>query len=175
MQEEKSHLSEPTTFPEFKKNIEKDVALTRRFEPIHVQEPSVEETYLILKGLKKSYEEFHDVKYPAKVLNEIVQLCDLYLPNKKFPDKAIDVLDEVGAKVKIRNLTPPKEILNLEDKIYGAIDANPKNSAIEEGLMKTYEDLLNNWKAEPIEPISSDDILSVISQKSKSSQGKFGA
>jgi ATP-dependent Clp protease ATP-binding subunit ClpC len=156
-----------TTFPEFKKNIEKDVALTRRFEPIHVQEPSVEETYLILKGLKKSYEEFHDVKYPVKVLNQIVQLCDLYLPNKKFPDKAIDVLDEVGAKVKIRNLTPPKEILNLEDKIYGAIDADPKNSAIEEGLMKTYEDLLNNWKAEPIEPISSDDILSVISQKAK--------
>ena len=104
-----------TTFPEFKKNIEKDVALTRRFEPIHVQEPSVEETYLILKGLKKSYEEFHDVKYPVKVLNEIVELCDLYLPNKKFPDKAIDVIDEAGASQYLLPEEKRKKIILSKD------------------------------------------------------------
>ena len=156
-----------TTFPEFKKNIEKDVALTRRFESIYVQEPSVEETQLILKGLKKSYEDFHEVKYPIKIINQIVQLCDLYLPDRKFPDKAIDVLDEIGAKVKIRNLTPPKEILDLEDEIYGTIDLDPKNTSIEDGLMEKYENLLNTWKAEPMKPVSHDDVLCAISQKAK--------
>lgn len=156
-----------TTFPEFKKNIEKDVALTRRFESIHVQEPSPEECLLILKGLKKSYEDFHDVKYPMKVLNEIVKLCDLYIPNKRFPDKAIDVLDEVGAKVKIRNLTPPKEISDLEDKIYGAIDSNNFEEEIEQNLLDDYDRLLEEWKKEDVKGIVIDDILQVISQKTK--------
>jgi ATP-dependent Clp protease ATP-binding subunit ClpC len=156
-----------TTFPEFKKNIEKDVALTRRFESVHVQEPTPDECLLILKGLKKSYEDFHDVKYSVKVLREIVKLCDLYLPDKRFPDKAIDVLDEVGAKVKIRNLTPPKEISDLEDEIYGAIDSNIQNLDIEKKLIEEYDELLNQWKNEEAEDISIDDILQVISQKTK--------
>lgn len=156
-----------TTFPEFKKNIEKDVALTRRFETIQVQEPTQEECLLILKGIKKSYELFHDVKYPIKILNQIVKLCDLYLPAKKFPDKAIDVLDEVGAKVKIRNLTPPKEISDLEDQIYGAIDESQFNEDIDKELLEKYDILLNNWKEEEEEKINIDDVLSVVAEKAK--------
>lgn len=156
-----------TTFPEFKKNIEKDVALTRRFETIQVQEPTREECLLILKGIKKSYESFHDVKYPVKILNQIVRLCDLYLPSKRFPDKAIDVLDEVGAKVKIRNLTPPREISDLEDEIYGAIDSSKFNEDIDKELLDKYDTLLNQWKEEEVEGISANDVLEVISQKAK--------
>ena len=156
-----------TTFPEFKKNIEKDVALTRRFETIQIQEPNPAECILILKGLKKSYEDFHDVKYTVKVLNEIVKLCDLYLPNRRFPDKAIDVLDEIGAKVKIRNLTPPKEISDLEDKIYGSMDSGVVNLDIEKALIDKYDKLLDDWKEEKVEGVGIDDVLEVISQKAK--------
>lgn len=154
-----------TTFPEFKKNIEKDVALTRRFESVHVEEPNTDECISILKGLKKSYEDFHGVKYSVKILNKIVNLCDLYLPNRRFPDKAIDVLDEVGAKVKIRNLTPPKEIADLEEKIYGAIDK--QNHSHEQELIDEYEKLIEEWKVQEVDQITDDDILTVISQKSK--------
>ena len=154
-----------TTFPEFKKNIEKDVALTRRFEVVQVEEPSPEECVHILKGLKKSYEDFHGVKYSVKILNQIVRLCDLYLPNRRFPDKAIDVLDEVGAKVKIRNLTPSKEISDLEEKIYGAIDNQDFSN--EQELIDEYEQLMEDWKNQEIDQIEEDDILTVISQKSK--------
>jgi ATP-dependent Clp protease ATP-binding subunit ClpC len=156
-----------TTFPEFKKNIEKDVALTRRFESIQVEEPSPEECLLILKGLKKSYENFHDVKYSVKVLSQIVKLCDLYLPDRRFPDKAIDILDEVGAKVKIRNVTPPKEISDLEDQIYGEIGSDVSNMDLEESLLDKYDKLLEAWKKEEVQGISVDDILEVISQKTK--------
>ena len=156
-----------TTFPEFKKNIEKDHALTRRFETIQVEEPSHNETYQILKGIKKSYEDFHGVKYSLKLLRQIVGLCDLYFPNKRFPDKAIDVIDDIGTKVKIRNLTPPTEVLDIEKEIYGIIDSKDSSHDREDVLLARHESLMTEWESRPIENVSIDDVLTVISEKAK--------
>jgi ATP-dependent Clp protease ATP-binding subunit ClpC len=155
-----------TTFPEFKKNIEKDVALTRRFESIQVEEPSPEECLAILKGIKRSYESFHGVKYPVNVLKTIVSLCDLYLPSRKFPDKAIDVMDEAGSKVKIRNATPPKAIQEIERKLYDLIDLD-RSEEEQDMLLKDYDKLMDKWQLTSTDPVSDQDILNVISQKAK--------
>ena len=73
---------------------------------MQIKEPSKKECLLILKGLKKSYEKHHGVHYSTSILKSIVSLADRYMPNKFFPDKAIDLLDEAGAKLKIKNATP---------------------------------------------------------------------
>ncbi len=86
-----------TTFEEYKKWIESDGALERRFQKIQVEEPSKEETRTILKGIKKSYGAHHDVSYSDSVLDLILELSDVHFPDKCFPDKAIDVMDEIGA------------------------------------------------------------------------------
>ena len=94
-----------TTIQEYKEYFEEDGALQRRFQPIQVDEPTEQDTLNILKGVKHKYEKFHNVKYTAQVLSEIVRLCDRYMVDRNFPDKAIDILDEVGAKVKVsRNM-----------------------------------------------------------------------
>ena len=156
-----------TTFPEYKKNIEKDIALTRRFESIQVEEPSKEETFDILKGVKSSYEKFHGIKYTQNILKEIVNLCDIYLPSKKFPDKAIDVLDDIGTKVKMRNLNPPKEIKRIESEIFEMIDEDKIDTKKEDQLIKEYDSLMKEWESKPLEKVCHDDVLNVISEKSK--------
>lgn len=155
-----------TTFLEYKKSIEKDIALSRRFEAIQINEPSKDECLLILKGIKKSYESFHDVKYPTSLLKDIVSLCDLYLPSRKFPDKAIDVLDEVGAKVKIRNNTPPQSIQSIEDQLYNSIDIGTDLEK-QEKLLIDYDRLMTEWQSLDHKPVSIDDIIQVVSTKAK--------
>lgn len=92
------HIIGATTYDEYKKSIEKDKALARRFKKIDVLEPSADETYQILLGLKSKYEEFHGVQYPDDVLRYAVDLSAKYIVGKFFPDKAIDIVDEIGAK-----------------------------------------------------------------------------
>lgn len=92
-----------TTLEEYYRFIEKDKALTRRFQNIYIKEPSEKETYKILKGIKKSYEQYHNVSLSDNLLKRIITLSKQYLVNKTFPDKAIDLLDEVGARKKITN------------------------------------------------------------------------
>lgn len=156
-----------TTFPEYKKNIEKDIALTRRFESIQVEEPSKEETFDILKGIKHSYEKFHGIKYNQNILKQIVNLCDTYLPSRKFPDKAIDVLDDIGTKVKMRNLNPPSEIKKIESEIFDMIDDDRVDTEREDQLIKQYDILMKEWESKPSEKVCYDDLLNVISEKSK--------
>lgn len=86
-----------TTIDEYYQYIHKDKALTRRFQNIFIEEPTTNETIRILKMIKKYYEEYHHVKYDYSIINEIVHKCEKYIPSRSFPDKAIDVLDEVGA------------------------------------------------------------------------------
>ena len=86
-----------TTYKEFRNYFEKDRALLRRFQKIDVNEPSVEDAIKILKGLKPYYEEFHGNHYTADSLKTAVELSDRYINDRKLPDKAIDVIDEVGA------------------------------------------------------------------------------
>jgi ATP-dependent Clp protease ATP-binding subunit ClpA len=91
-----------TTFQEYKRVFEKDQALSRRFGKIQVEEPSPEDSYLILKGLQDSYEKFHSIKYNDKSIRECVDLSIRWIPDRRLPDKAIDLMDEAGALVKIR-------------------------------------------------------------------------
>lgn len=95
-----------TTFDEYKKHIEKDGALVRRFQKLILKEPTQEETVLILDNLKESYEMFHKVHYEAEVVPTIVKLCSRYITDRQFPDKAIDVLDELGSDKKINTKIP---------------------------------------------------------------------
>ena len=161
-----------TTFVEYKKNIEKDIALVRRFENIMVNEPSIDECYHILKGIKSSYEKFHGVKYSTTILKKIISLCDNYLPGRNFPDKAIDVLDECGAKLKIKNTTPSKEMMNIEAQIY---DLTPQatNSSIEEDLINQYSKLGDEWENNFRQNITEEDVLECISSKTKLPKENF--
>lgn len=103
-----------TTQKEYDLYFSKDGAMNRRFESVFVREPTKEETFKILKSLKSFYEQFHMIEYTDSVITDIVNLCDKYMPNRRFPDKAIDLMDQVGAKVKIRSFARPEEIKNTE-------------------------------------------------------------
>jgi ATP-dependent Clp protease ATP-binding subunit ClpC len=106
-----------TTQTEYEKYFVKDGAMNRRFEPIFVSEPSKEETFKILKSLKGFYEKFHMIHYSDNVITDIVNVCEKYIPSRRFPDKAIDLMDQVGSKVKIRSFSRPKEIKDVEKLI----------------------------------------------------------
>jgi ATP-dependent Clp protease ATP-binding subunit ClpC len=116
-----------TTVQEYKEYFEEDGALQRRFQPIHVTQPTTEQTLEILKGVKSKYEMFHNVSYNTHVLKEIVRLCDRYMTDRNFPDKAIDVLDEVGAKVKIADGVSNKRFQDLRDQFEEAVENKQKN------------------------------------------------
>ncbi|WNA15954.1 ATP-dependent protease [Xanthomonas phage XaC1] len=105
-----------TTYEEYNKHIEKDPALTRRFMKLNVAEPTFEETKLIITGLKKTYEKFHNVKYPRRTLDVIMDLASKYITNKKFPDKAIDLMDAAGARNKVKEV--PNTSITREDIEY---------------------------------------------------------
>lgn len=106
-----------TTLDEYRKYIEKDAALERRFQPIQVSEPSTQETYEILLGLRDSYESFHMVRYSDEALRSAVRLADRYIQDRYMPDKAIDLIDEAGAKMRIERSTVPDNIRELDHKI----------------------------------------------------------
>jgi ATP-dependent Clp protease ATP-binding subunit ClpC len=106
-----------TTLNEYKKHIEKDAALERRFQPITVKEPSVEETIGILKGIKKNYEEHHRVRYTDAALEAAATLSRRYITERFLPDKAIDLVDESGSRKRIKNSIRPKELADLEKEI----------------------------------------------------------
>ena len=106
-----------TTLDEYRKNIEKDGALERRFQKVIVDPTTAEETLQILKNIKPRYEEHHNVIYTDEALDACVKLTERYISDRNFPDKAIDALDEAGSRVHISNITVPKSIEELEAKI----------------------------------------------------------
>lgn len=106
-----------TTLDEYRKNIEKDPALERRFQPVAVDPPSVDETVEILKGLRDKYEAHHKLKYSDKALEAAAKLSDRYISARFQPDKAIDLIDEAGSKAKLSTMVPPKELKEIEDNI----------------------------------------------------------
>lgn len=119
-----------TTISEYRKYIEKDAALERRFQPVNVGEPSEDETVQILTGLRDRYEAHHKVKITDEAIKAAVTLSSRYISDRFLPDKAIDLIDESASKVKLRSLTPPENLKALEEKI-GELDAE-KSSAINE-------------------------------------------
>ncbi|MGJ4108652.1 ATP-dependent Clp protease ATP-binding subunit [Corynebacterium macclintockiae] len=106
-----------TTLDEYRKHIEKDAALERRFQPVQVPEPSVELTVEILKGLRDRYEAHHRVSITDGALKAAAQLADRYINDRFLPDKAVDLIDEAGARMRIKRMTAPKSIQDIDDKI----------------------------------------------------------
>lgn len=119
-----------TTLNEYRKYIEKDAALERRFQPVKVGEPTPEQTVQILKGLRDSYEAHHKVKITDEAINAAVTLSSRYIADRYLPDKAIDLIDEGASKVRLASLTSPDNVKELEDEI--ADYEKEKASAINE-------------------------------------------
>lgn len=167
-----------TTNAEYRKYIEKDTALERRFQTVKVAEPSTDDTILILQGLKKSYESHHRVKYSKKALESAVMLSHRYINDRYLPDKAIDIIDEAGSKARLANCGRPQEIKDAEGEIKelttkkeGLVReqeyekaANIRDEVNRKKLLM--EDMLKNWQ-EKMEnysvDIDEDEILSVVS------------
>ena len=106
-----------STLDEYRMYIEKDGALDRRFQKVLIEPPSVEETIIILNNIRSKYEDFHNVIYDQEAIEACVKLSDRYMTDRLLPDKAIDVLDEAGARVHLKNINVPQNILDLEKKI----------------------------------------------------------
>ena len=167
-----------TTLDEYRKYIEKDGALERRFQTILVDAPSVDETVDILMGLKNSYESHHNVTFSAEAVDAAAHMADRYISDRHLPDKAIDVIDETGARVRLSRLNPPDEIKDLEIAI-GEItrqkDRAAENQQFEEAAqLRDEERALKNkldakrqaWEeqvTEDVVEVSEEDIAEVIS------------
>src|SRR5262249_11168989 len=106
-----------TTLNEYRKYIEKDAALERRFQSVKVEAPSIEEAILILKGLRVKYEEHHKAEITDKAVESAVKLSDRYITDRYLPDKAIDLMDEAGSRARIGAMTRPPEIKDLEAEV----------------------------------------------------------
>ena len=106
-----------TTIEEYRKNIEKDAALERRFQPVKVGEPTPEETLAILKGLRDRYEAHHKVQITDEALSAAVSLSDRYISDRFLPDKAIDLMDEAASRVRLRSFTAPPDVREQEDRL----------------------------------------------------------
>lgn len=166
-----------TTIDEYRKYIEKDAALERRFQPVMVNEPSEEDALLILKGLRNKYEAHHRVKISDEALEAAVKLSVRYIGDRYLPDKAIDLIDEAASKVRISLLTPPDDMKEVEDKIKklqeekeSAINAQEFENAAklrdeEKELTNKLADMRQKWSQENSNPdaeVGYEDIADVV-------------
>ncbi len=167
-----------STLDEYRMHIEKDGALDRRFQKVIVDQPSVEETIQILLNIKSKYEDYHNVTYSAEAIDACVKLSERYMTDRLLPDKAIDVLDEVGARKHIKNINVPEDVIELEKKIEDIkLEKNKvvKSQRFEEAaslrdsekrLQEDLEKAKNDWEEESKHkrfPIEEEDIAEVIS------------
>src|SRR6204780_4603696 len=168
-----------TTLNEYRKYIEKDAALERRFQSVKVEAPSIEEAILILKGLRIKYECHHKAEFTDQAITAAVTLSDRYIPDRFLPDKAIDVLDEAGSRARLTTMTRPQEVKDIEVEIEeiktrkeraikeqdfeGAASMRDKEKQAKEKL----ETVLNTWRANREEKrvkVDEEDILHVVSK-----------
>ena len=166
-----------TTNAEYKKYFEKDGALKRRFEAINVDEPSKEQTKKIMMSSKKSFEEFHEVSFSEEMINNLIYLCDKYMPYRKFPDKAFDVLDTISSRVKIKNFKIPQSLVSLEKKIKKDLE-NMDSETVRmrcEDMITSYSEKLFDWskKEKKSVPITLDDLITVFADKLKINKNKI--
>ncbi len=138
-----------TTLDEYRKNIEKDGALERRFQKVMVEPTSPEETLEILNQVKSKYEDHHNVRYTDEALKACVELTERYVSDRNFPDKALDALDEAGSRVHISNIIVPEEIDNLENEIATTTEQKLKAASEQDfGKAKELRDRETSLKAE---------------------------
>jgi ATP-dependent Clp protease ATP-binding subunit ClpC len=167
-----------STLDEYRMYIEKDGALDRRFQKVMVDPPSVDETIQILNNIKSKYEDYHNVAYNDEAIDACVKLSDRYITDRLLPDKAIDVMDEVGARVHLKNINVPQNIVDLEKKIEDV--KNEKNKVVksqkfeeaaslrdtEKRLQEDLEKAKTDWEEESKHkryPIDEEAIAEVVS------------
>ncbi len=167
-----------STLDEYRMHIEKDGALDRRFQKVLVEPPSVDDTIVILNNIKSKYEDFHNVTYGDDAIEACVKLSDRYMTDRLLPDKAIDVLDEVGARVHLKNINVPETIVELEKEIEAV--KNEKNKVVksqrfeeaaalrdtEKKLGESLEQAKSAWEEESKNkryPITDENIAEVVS------------
>ncbi|MBM7707489.1 ATP-dependent Clp protease ATP-binding subunit [Chryseomicrobium aureum] len=167
-----------TTLDEYRKYIEKDAALERRFQPIQVDEPSVEEAIQIIYGLRDRYEAHHRVKITDAAVEAAVKMSDRYISDRFLPDKAIDLIDEAGSKVRLRSYTTPPNLKEMEQQLESL--RSEKNAAVqsqefekaasfrdkEQKLKEELEKLKDNWKEKQGKAeteVTVEDIATVVS------------
>ena len=167
-----------TTLKEYKKYIEKDAALERRFQPVKVGEPTNEETVQILQGLRDKYEAFHKVKIPDEAIKEAVRLSSRYITDRFQPDKAIDVIDEAAAKIRMEASSAPKglkqkedELANIQKEKEAAVSAqNFEKAAVYRDQAKKLSDEIENlkkdWKGADQDhlAVTPEDIAEVVAK-----------
>lgn len=166
-----------TTHAEYKKLFEKDGALKRRFEAVTIKEPSKEQTKKILMSSKTQFEQFHGVTYSEQVIEDVIFLCEKYMPYQRFPDKAFDIIDLIGSKAKISNFVIPKKIKNLESKIKKNLEKinDPNHSDGCEKMIEEFGQKLIEWaeKGRKFIPISTENIIDVFSDKLNINKNKI--
>jgi len=167
-----------STLDEYRMHIEKDGALDRRFQKVIIEPPSVADTIIILNNIKSKYEDYHSVIYDQEAIEACVKLSDRYMTDRLLPDKAIDVLDEVGARVHLKNISVPEDIVDLEKQIEEV--KNEKNRVVksqrfeeaaslrdtEKKLGEALEKAKLNWEEDSKNkrfPINEEHIAEVIS------------
>jgi ATP-dependent Clp protease ATP-binding subunit ClpC len=168
-----------TTLNEYRKYIEKDAALERRFQIVKVEEPSIEDAIKILRGLKSKYEMHHKARFTEKAIVAAVELSSRYLPSRFLPDKAIDIMDEAGSKARIAAMTRPPELKGIEEEIETiriekeeAIREQDFEKAAhlrdkEKQAKKRFDGLLETWRnasQEKTVDVDEDEIMSVIAK-----------
>ncbi len=164
-----------TTITEYRKNIEKDAALERRFQPVMVGEPNEEDSILILSGLKEKYEAHHGVKIEDTAIEAAVRLSARYISDRYLPDKAIDLIDEAGSRVRLRNSAPPENIKDLEAKL-AELEESKTKAAISQDfetaarlrdeaaeLKKEIETKRLEWKKEAGGVVGETEIAEIVS------------
>jgi len=167
-----------TTIDEYRKHVEKDAALERRFQPVTVGEPTKEETLLILQGLRDKYEAHHKVKITDEAIKAAVDLSDRYITDRFLPDKAIDLVDEAASRVRIRTFTAPPDIKKLEEQLaamekekYEAISLQEYERAAKirdsiQGIKQQMEDSKKSWTDKTSSKdsvVTEEDIAAIVS------------
>ncbi|GAB0105143.1 ATP-dependent Clp protease ATP-binding subunit [Nocardia sp. JMUB6875] len=168
------HAIGATTIDEYRKYIEKDAALERRFQPVMVSEPSVADTIEILRGLSDVYEEHHQVRYLDEALVAAAELSDRYITDRFMPDKAIDLVDQAGARVRLRERTPDPKVRELEDKLAHlnrekdaavAAEDYEKANKIKAEIAKTEKKTADEVDRTSIPTVEITDIAEVVSRQ----------
>ena len=167
-----------TTQEEYKKSILKDGALDRRFQAVKAIEPTPEETRDILMAIRDKYEEFHGISYDDEIINLIIELSTKYLQARHFPDKAIDIMDQAGSKVKIKKIQRPESAKVIERTLedlalqeadeHIALPDRHEIKCVQEDLLIEYDKILSRWAKRTLTnkiPVTASDIYEVISSR----------
>ncbi|WP_189956417.1 ATP-dependent Clp protease ATP-binding subunit [Streptomyces alanosinicus] len=169
------HVVGATTIDEYRKYVEKDAALERRFQPVMVPEPTVEETVQILEGLRDSYEAHHQVRFDDGALAAAAEMSDRYITDRFLPDKAIDVMDQAGARVRLRSAGRSTEIVSREDRVAGlrreleqavSVEDFEKASELKRQIAEVEGELAGiEERREGVVSVTAADIADVVSRR----------